>query len=566
MKPSLSALVANRRKLTTVTIFLVAVVLLLWFVVMPLVIVFSRSFQGVGGNFSLESWKALAGAEEWDAIKNSLLLGLSVTLLSTALALPTAFLLAKTPLRKLWWIDLVLMIPFMVAPYINSMGWIFFIQRNGVLQNLCPSLSSVGEAFDSFFGMVWVMSLHTYPFLLTMLKSAFLQFPKSLEDASDIYTGSTFRKITRVYCPILLPNYAIGAFLVFVKALSEYGTPSTFGPRIGVTVFTTIITNRMQVAPIDFSTAASLASLLVLICMVLWVLQMVITAKKSYALSQGESTKISHSKALLSVGVLFLLLLFFFSTFIPIGTIIMTALKKTLGRPLDSENFTWDNFHTALSFDGQFGGGLTSVVNTLKVALISGFIILVLGLALGIFIRRNRKKNTGKTIEFLATLPQLIPNIVTGIGLIMLYSLVYNVFPIYRTWWMLVLAYTIIFLPSMLSYVKNSLQQMPDSLIEAGDIFARNRWIVDLRVILPQALKGAFYGFAMALIVALRELVTAKLLQPSGFYTVSLYINFQFEQGNRQVAMSLAVISVLVTLVILLPLEFFAMRPKKGRG
>lgn len=552
----------DTRNLKQLTIFVVIFIILIWFVVAPLVMVFSRSFQDASGNFSVSSWQALGESKQLEAIKNSLVLGLSVTALSTALALPTAFLIVKSPLRKLWWIDLVLMIPFMIAPYINSMGWILFIQRNGVLENISEALSPIGDAFDSFFGMVWIMSLHTYPFLLTMIKSALLQFPKNLDDASEIYSKSKTKKLTHVYAPILLPNYAIGAFLVFVKALSEYGTPATFGPRIGVTVFTTIITNYMQVAPIDFSTASSLASLLVMICMLLWVVQMLITSKKSYALNQGDSIKVSDSKILTIIGAVFIVLLFFFSTFIPISTIIITSLKKTLGRPIGSDNFTFDNYKEAFSLDGDFGGGLTSIRNTLLIALLSGVIILVVGLLLGVYIRRYRKRAKGKTVEFLSNLPQLIPNIVTGIGLIMLYNLIMNVIPIYRTWAMLVLAYSIIFLPSMLSYIKNSLQQMPDSLIEAGDIFAKRKLRVDLKVIVPQALKGAFYGFIMTVIVALRELVTAKLLQPSGFYTVSLYINFQFEQGNRQVAMALAVISVLVTLVLLLPLEYVAMRKK----
>ena len=80
---------------------------------------------------------------------------------------------------------------------------------------------------------------------------------------------------------------------------------------------------------------------------------------------------------------------------------------------------------------------------------------------------------------------------------------------------------------------------------------------------MPQAIKGAFYGFAMTLIVTLRELVTAKLLQPPAFYTISLFIDSQFEQGNQQAAMALAVVSVAITLALLLPLEYISTKRKR---
>lgn len=47
----------------------------------------------------------------------------------------------------------------------------------------------------------------------------------------------------KIFLPLLSGSYAIGALLVFVKTLSEYGTPSTLGRRIGFEVFTTAPTS-----------------------------------------------------------------------------------------------------------------------------------------------------------------------------------------------------------------------------------------------------------------------------------------------------------------------------------
>ena len=131
---------------------------------------------------------------------------------------------------------------------------------------------------------------------------------------------------------------------------------------------------------------------------------------------------------------------------------------------------------------------------------------------------------------------------------------------------MLIIGYVIIFLPTMISYIKNSLIQVPNSLFEAGDVYSKSQFKVNIRIVLPLALKGAFYGFIMVFIVSLRELVTAKLLQPASFYTMSLYIDYQYQQGNQQVAMALAIVSIFLTLIILIPLEcFINYKTKKGQ-
>lgn len=87
---------------------------------------------------------------------------------------------------------------------------------------------------------------------MTIMKNTFLNLPKSLIDACKIYSKNKLKNLFKIYAPILMLNFAIGLFLVFVKALAEYGTPATIGLKINYVVFLTLITDYMQVAPIDF--------------------------------------------------------------------------------------------------------------------------------------------------------------------------------------------------------------------------------------------------------------------------------------------------------------------------
>ena len=136
------------------------------------------------------------------------------------------------------------------------------------------------------------MSLHVFPFLMTMLKNAMLNIPASLEESGAVF-GLRLRKI---FAPLLTGNDAIGALLVFVKTLSEYGTPYTLGRRIGFYVFTTDIHRYSTTAPIDFGRSASLSSVLVCICMAMWLMQNYITNKTSYRLVSGKGSRPAKTK------------------------------------------------------------------------------------------------------------------------------------------------------------------------------------------------------------------------------------------------------------------------------
>lgn len=143
------------------------------------------------------------------------------------------------------------------------------------------------EGFFRFGGLVLVMSLHVFPFLMTMLKNAMLNIPASLEESGAVFGTGFWLRLRKIFAPLLTGNYAIGALLVFVKTLSEYGTPYTLERRIGFYVFTTDIHRCSTTAPIDFGRSACLSSILVCICMAMWLLQNYITGKNSYRLVRG---------------------------------------------------------------------------------------------------------------------------------------------------------------------------------------------------------------------------------------------------------------------------------------
>lgn len=145
--------------------------LLAGLILCPLITIFAKAVTIDGRLDFYYAWSIIADGENLQTIWNSLLLGISVVLCSTFIAAPTAYLLARTQVGQQKWLDIVFMVPFMPPPYIASMGWILFMQKRGLFQQLFPATGSFSEGFFSFGGLVLVMSLHVFPFMMLVMNA-----------------------------------------------------------------------------------------------------------------------------------------------------------------------------------------------------------------------------------------------------------------------------------------------------------------------------------------------------------------------------------------------------------
>lgn len=519
---------------------------LVFLVIAPLATVFVKALI-INDHLDF-SFAAAALSEPQNArmIRNSLLLGLAVVILSSLISIPLAYLFSRTQLGQHKIFDLLFLIPFMTPPYIASMGWILFMQKRGLFSQMVPAFPNGIPLFFTFGGLVLVMSLHIFPFMMVLMKNAMLHIPSSLEEAAAISGAGYGRRLRKIFFPLLTGNYVIGALLVFVKTLSEYGTPYTLGRRIGFDVFTTDIHRYAAVAPIDFGKAAVLASVLVTICMVLWLVQNYITVHHSYNLISGKGSRMrihrlsSPGKVL---AILYIGLILVISIGIPYFSVISTSLIRLRGFGLAAGNFT---FHHYVELFTDSETALPAIGNSFLLGLLSATICAILGTVIVLSIRAGRSR-FGKVLEAMSLLPEMLPGIVLVIGLMLFWNDIYDILPLYNTMGIMVITYTAPFLPYTVQYVTSASTQLSESLLEAGRVFGGSRYYIFRHITCPLIARGMAAGWMMTFIIAIRELVAPSLIAPPDTLVISTYIMREFEQGSVSLGMSMAVLCILLT-------------------
>jgi iron(III) transport system permease protein len=538
-------------------------VMMVILVLCPLGMIFARAFIHEGRPNISHALNILGREENLRTITNTLILGLSVVFGSTLIAFPLAFLTARTRIGRRKWLDIVFLIPFMTPPYIASMGWILFMQKRGLFQQLFPFTGVYSENFFSFGGLVLVMSFHVYPFLYTILKNAILNIGTGPEESAAIFGGGPVYRLRRVTLPLLSGNYAIGALVVFVKTLSEYGTPATLGRRIGFSVFTTDIHRYATVSPIDFGKSAGLSGVLISLCLLAWVLQNQITTRRIFQTIGGKGLRggikpLGGFRRIAAWG--FVVLLLVVSIGIPYFSVLCTSLIKLRGYGIQAGNFTLQ--HYAALFAGNLRAR-AAFITSIILALSSASIAALLGTILAAAIHYSRWKGR-KIVEAISLAPEMLPGIVFIIGIMLFWNTLYRYIPLYNTIGIMILGYVTLFLPYTIQYVNSSFSQIGENLTQAGRTLGGSPVYVFRRITLPLLFRGVAAGWIMTFIISFRELVTASLIAPPNTLVVSTFIIREFEQGSVSIGMAMAVICVVFTTAMLIALNRIIGREHKS--
>ncbi|GEL08123.1 ABC transporter permease [Salisediminibacterium halotolerans] len=531
-------------------------------VLFPLLMVLYNGVAPDGEWLGLEAFSVLAEDRYIQIFINSMLLGIGVVIGASILAAPLAYFMARTELRRHRWIDIVLIIPFMTPPYIGAMGWILSMQSGGYAEQLFPFLAGITPYFFTYFGMVLVMSLHLFPFIYLIMRNTLENIGGRLEEAGLIHGGGFFYRLRRIVTPLFFSGYSMGALLVFVKTIGEFGTLVTLGNRIGFYVMTSQIHTYTSIWPLDFGTAAILSTVLLGVSMTVWYIQQWFVSRKHTKVVSGKGQTRAYNPlgkyqvfawAYLA-GVLFL------AIGVPYFSVASTAFMDITGDGLALSNLTFSNFIELFA-----GSGREALFNSLWLAALAATISVALGVWFAILImKRNRAPE--KTMDFLSLAPNTVPGIVVVVGLIFFWNAFWNPIGVYNTWMMLVLTYVILYLPFTVQNIKAIYGQLGDSLFQASRMSGASSFYMLRKILLPLIVPGVLAGWIMTFTISMRELVGSLILRPPNMDTSATFIYSQFEQGSQSLGMAMALVSVGLTTIVLIVVEHYKDKAQSYRA
>nr|WP_314425061.1 iron ABC transporter permease [uncultured Erwinia sp.] len=538
----------NSRLMPLLTVALLVVLVALPLLFILLQALFPHLAQGsLAGAFS--PIPALLRDPQLPALlSGTLKIGLTVALLSALVGIPLGTLrgMFNLPLARLW--DLVMLIPFLTPPYIAALSWMLALQHNGYLYQLIGF--DLNDLLFSQNGIALVMTLNIFPVVYFAVSRSLLASGQHLAIVARVHGASALRAFWHVTLPMMLPALAAGVLLSFTLAIEEYGVPAALGSRAGVVMLTVGIEERLADWPIDLPGSSLLSMLLAVVALAAWTLQRKLVGNKEVtsitgkpALNKGAQLGCWRWPALLLFS-----LVAFVVVVMPMSSMLLSALLSTLSGGIRLENFTLRHFSALFA---QHGDALDALSTSLGLAFAAALITGVLGF-LAAWLVVVRKIRGAAWIDGLSLLPAVLPGVVVGVGLILLWNQPFWPVTPYNSWPILLLSYCCLLLPWPVRYVGSALKQLGGNLEPAARVHGASQFQALRYIVLPLVFPSLLAAMLMVFAIGSRELVTSLLLAPAGMQTVSVFIWRQFEQGSVGQGMAMATIAITTGLILML--------------
>lgn len=532
---------------------LVSFVLLFVIVFIPIFMIVYNAFF-FDGRFDTEMFRTVVFSKDnIDAMTNTVVIGVAVTLFGTIVGLFYAWLLGRSDIPCKGLMRALFMIPYMFPPFFGAMAWDMLLSgRGGYVNTWLMQTFGLETAFfniNSLGGIIFVEVSYYFPFVFMQVVSALERMDPTLEESARIAGASQGTVIRKITIPLVTPAISAGALLILISSLAHFGVPAILGFSKQIYTLPTVIYALIDRAGGSFDgirQGAALSILLVFVVAMALILQKVVLSSGSYDIIKGKSMRPTLIKLrgakypLLVLSILTLVII----VLVPLLMIFLEGLVKAYGLPLIPENFTLDNFRDIATSKAT----MDSIRNSLVLSVSAGVLCMFLGVMVAYVVIKIKPK--GKEIlEMLSVLPYSIPGTVLAIGVILAWSGALGGFSLYNTIWIILVAYLARYLSFSMKSASASLQQVHPSLEEAARACGASHTESLKDVTLPLIRPAMVAGFFLIFLPSMRELTTSILLYGPYTRTLGVQIFALRDSGQIPQASALAAIAICIIIV-----------------
>ena len=207
-----------------------------------------------------------------------------------------------------------------------------------------------------------------------------------------------------------------------------------------------------------------------------------------------------------------------------------------------------------------------AIINTFIVSISATFIATILGTFIAIGINAFEKKKRQR-LMLLNNIPVLNADIITGISLMLIFSLLLPLFPYIFGPFTMILAHLFFTLPYVVLSVLPKLKETDKFLMDAALDLGVKPYKALIKIVIPAIKAGIFSGMLLAFTMSLDDFVISYYTTGNGFNNLSIWVYGSI--GRRSLTPSVYAYSTLLTVVtlgLLLGNHFFQKRRTKNHG
>jgi len=483
------------------------------FLIYPLGYVLVSAFQDGEGHLTGQFiWLLVSDPQKWSIILNSLNLGIAVTVVTTLLAVPLAYVMTRYTFRGKGILSGLVLVPMVLPPFVAAVGMKQMFARFGSINLLLMKLGIISSAapIDWFvgggmLGVIILEVLHLYPIMYLTVAAAMANVDPGLEEAGRNVGASGFTLFRRITFPLMLPGYFAGAVIVFIWAFTDLGTPLIFEYRqvVSVQIFD-------KLDNINDPMGYALVLLMIVMTVAFFLLTKSVVGSKRYEmLARGHvASGAKPASRRLATAIYIGLLALTAVALIPHISVLLMSFNERWFMTVLPSSYTFQHYSDVFTHPTT----TRSVVNSLYLSGASTFVDIFLGIGIAWLLARTRIPGRN-VIDALTMLPLAVPGVIIAFGYLTGFSqtiLNARVNPVP----LLIIGYAVRRLPYMVRAAYAGFQQTSVTLEEAAHNVGagpiRTLWRITMPLVFANLIAGGILCFSFAMLEVSDSLILAS--------------------------------------------------------
>lgn len=533
------------------TLLLLAFYLL--FMVYPFGNVIKMAFyDNKGGGFTLNNFIKFFSKTYYSVtLVNSFKVSFWATVCSLLIGIPMAYFFTMYKIVGQKTLRLLIIISSMSAPFVGAYAWILLLGRNGSITRFIEGLLHITlPDIYGFNGMLLVFTSQLYSLVFLYVTGALSKLDNSLLEASENMGCTGLVRFFKVVMPLIMPTNLAAALLVFIRALSDFGTPMLMGE--GYRTFPVILYNEFvgEVSQ-NKGFSSAIAVIAILITTVVFVAQTIATKKTSFSMNSLHPIEAKKIHGMKSALIHFFVYAVVGISMLPQIFVVYCSFRKTSGT-MYMDGFSLASYQEMMSRLGS------SVRNTILIPSVA-LVITVFMAVLMAYLSVRRSNPMTKTVDTLSMVPYIIPGTVVGIAMVTSFN--HRPLVLTNTMTIMVIALIIRRLPYTVRSSVAVLHQIPMSIEEAALSLGSTKLKTFFKITLPMMSSGVVAGAILSWVNMISEMSTAMILYTGKTQTLTVAVYGQIIRGNYGIASAMASVLTILTIISLVIFNLFN---KKG--
>ena len=497
------------------------------------------------------NWNAVIILEIWDYLYNSISIIFFQSIFVIFFGVSCAWIVTKYkfPFRKI--IDLFLLLPLSIPPYIAAISYGEIFDYSSYLQtfsrqNFANVIPHDFLNIRSLPGVIFIFSITLYPYVYIISRAAFSEISNTYTDIGRTLGLKQANIFFKVILPLAIVPILGGVILSILESLNDFGTVQYYG----INTFTTGI-YKTWVGLGDINLAAQISIFFLFFIFIIIFLQkrFFFYEKKDLKISSYKETKLKFlSKSQNIFLIFFCLIPPVLGFFIPFVFLLLNSIKSL-------EFFILKDT-------------IVNTLNTVFLGLSVSLIIIILSLLINYSVRIKKTK-INLFFNKISSLGYAMPGSIVAIGILIPFTFLDNFIIIFfqnnlqlnieafftGSIFILCFAYIVRFFTISQTNLESSFNRISNNIDDTARVLGKKPLPILFNIHLPLMSLSILLTLILVFIEVIKELSATLILRPFNFDTLAIQV---YEYASEEKIIESSVPSLIIVVLCVIGIIFIS--------